>query len=158
MAQDAVGLFDLLVLLAALDDVFRRDTALREVDISCSTAIITLLLRRRRRRRRRSSSRRRTFVFINTDDHNDFVIPNPDQLLHAPDPTPRQLAERDHAVDVIVLEQLDVDAHFSGLSLRLLLVFFGPQGKQWGGKKKKRSITCLILTITTWSNSGSLFS
>lgn len=122
-----MGLFDLLVLLAALDDVLRRDTALREIDVSCSTAIITPPLRRR-------SRRRRTFVFINTDDHNDFVVPNPNQLLHAPDPTPRQLAEQDHAVDVIVLEQLDVDAHFSGLSLRLLLASFFPIHR---GEEKK---------------------
>lgn len=111
MSQDAVGLFDLLETLLALGDVLRRNPAFRKIDIS----YITALPLARRCQEQQQEEEEHTFLFINTNDHNNLIISNTDQLLHAPDPPPRQLTEQNHAIDIVILKQLHIDAHLSVL-------------------------------------------
>ena len=48
---------------------------------------------------------------INPDDDNGFRPSHPDQLVYAPDSPPAQLRQQDHALDVVVLQQVDVRPH-----------------------------------------------
>ena len=50
-------------------------------------------------------------LLVNPDHHNGLCPADPDQFVDTPDPSPAQLGQQDHALDVVVLEQVDVGAH-----------------------------------------------
>ena len=47
---------------------------------------------------------KRTLLFVYPQHHNDFVSTNADELLYASYSTPREFAEEDHAIDVVVFQ------------------------------------------------------
>ena len=57
----------------------------------------------------------RTLLLVHTEDNHDLVAPDADELLDTPDTTARELGEEDHAVDVVVLEELHVRTHLGDL-------------------------------------------
>lgn len=56
-----------------------------------------------------------TFLFVDPQHDNDLVPSNTDELLDGPDTSSGQLREQDHAVDVVILEELDVGPHLGDL-------------------------------------------
>lgn len=52
-----------------------------------------------------------TLLFVYTDDHHTLIAADADELVDGADPPTRQLAEQDHALDVVVLQQADVGPH-----------------------------------------------
>lgn len=57
----------------------------------------------------------RTLFFVHTKNDYHLVTSNSNKLLYTSDTTSRELREQDHAVDVIVLQQLDIGAHLGDL-------------------------------------------
>lgn len=56
-----------------------------------------------------------TLLFIDTQ-HDDYLIaPNTDKLLNATNTSSREFGEQNHAVDVVVFEQLHVRTHLGDL-------------------------------------------
>ena len=53
----------------------------------------------------------RTFIFVYPDDDDTFVPADSDEFVDGADTSPRQLAQQDHALDVVILEQVHVGAH-----------------------------------------------
>jgi hypothetical protein len=94
------------------------------------------------------AKRARTFLLVYSEDNDDLVAPNPDQLLDTPDTTSREFGKQNHAVDVVVLEELDVGSHIGDLyrarrqllSKKALFLTVSP--------------TCFTFTITKLSISG----
>ena len=112
----------LVVSLLALDDILGRDSALGQINVA--------------------------LLLVDSQDDDNLVPADADQLLDTSDASSRQLAEQDHAVDVVVLEQFDVCAHLGNLvvlsiSLRVL---------HCCGRVLQH--TCLTLTMTNESISG----
>lgn len=56
-----------------------------------------------------------TLLFVDPQYDHNFVPPHSDELLDTPDTSAGQFAEQDHAVDVVVFEELDVCAHLGDL-------------------------------------------
>lgn len=56
-----------------------------------------------------------TLLLVDTEHNNDLVASNTDELLDGTDTSPRKFGKQDHSVDVVVLEQLHVCAHFGDL-------------------------------------------
>lgn len=54
-----------------------------------------------------------TFLLVNSDDHDAFIPADPDEFVYGTNPSPGQLTEEDHALDVVVLQQADIGPHFS---------------------------------------------
>lgn len=52
-----------------------------------------------------------TFFFVYSDDDHTLVAAYADELVDRADTSTRQLAQEDHALDVVVLQQADVGAH-----------------------------------------------
>merc|ERR1719458_1706806 len=52
-----------------------------------------------------------TLVLVDPDDHHGLGPAHPDELVDAPDPPPGELGQQDHALYVIVLQEVDVCAH-----------------------------------------------
>ena len=50
-------------------------------------------------------------LLVNPDHHNGLCSSDPDQFVDTPDSSPAQLGQQDHALDVVVLQQVDVGAH-----------------------------------------------
>ena len=50
-------------------------------------------------------------LLVNPDHHDRLCPSDPDQFVDTPDSPPAQLGQQDHALDVVVLEQVDVGAH-----------------------------------------------
>lgn len=120
MSQDAVYHLALVEPLLTLDDIFGRDTTLGKIDITYSlipsqqtSPTSTLTLREKITPSRKWG--KYTFLFVDPQHNNDFVPPNTDELLDGSDTSSRQLREQDHAVDVIVLKELDVGTHLGDL-------------------------------------------
>lgn len=89
VAQDGVHAARLVVALLAAEHVLGRDAPLRQVDVA--------------------------LVPVDAQHDGDLVAPHADQLLHGPDPPPRELAQQDHPVRVVVLQQLHVRPHLRDL-------------------------------------------
>lgn len=82
-----------------------------------------------------------TFLFINPQHDNNLVPSNTDKLLDGPDTSPGQLGEQDHAVDVVVLEELDVGAHLGDL----VFAYRESPPPVW---REEGGLTCFTLTMT----------
>lgn len=54
-----------------------------------------------------------TFLFVNSYDHDTFIPPDADEFVYGTNTSPGQLAEKDHAFNVVVLQQADIGSHFS---------------------------------------------
>lgn len=52
-----------------------------------------------------------TFLFVNSDDDDALVAADADELVDGADTSPRQLAQEDHALDVVVLQEANVGPH-----------------------------------------------
>lgn len=46
----------------------------------------------------------RTLLLVDTEDDDDLVPADPDELLDAPDAAARELREQNHALDIVILE------------------------------------------------------
>jgi hypothetical protein len=57
-----------------------------------------------------------TFLLVDTQHDDDLVATDADQLLDTSDTTPRKLGKQDHAIDVVVFEELDVGSHIGNLA------------------------------------------
>jgi len=57
-----------------------------------------------------------TFIFINPQYNNNLIPPHSNQFLNTPDTSPGQLAQQNHAIDIIILQQLNICAHFGNLA------------------------------------------
>ena len=53
----------------------------------------------------------KSLLLINPKDHHGLDASHLDQATHTMNPTPRELGEEDHALNVVVLEQVDIRAH-----------------------------------------------
>ena len=53
----------------------------------------------------------KSLLLINPKDYHGLDASHLDQATHAMNPTPRELGEEEHALNVVVLEQVDVRAH-----------------------------------------------
>jgi hypothetical protein len=56
-----------------------------------------------------------TFLLVHAKHDDDLVATNADELLDTSDTPPREFGEENHAVDVVVLEELDVGSHVGNL-------------------------------------------
>lgn len=54
-----------------------------------------------------------TFLFVNSYDHDALVPADADEFVYGADASPGQLAQEDHALDVVVLQEADVGSHLS---------------------------------------------
>lgn len=52
-----------------------------------------------------------TFIFINTYNNNRFSFANSDKFVNRPNTPPGQFRQQDHALDIIILQQVNVRAH-----------------------------------------------
>lgn len=52
-----------------------------------------------------------TLLLVHSDDDHALVATDADEFVDGADSPTRQLAEEDHALDVVVLQQADVGAH-----------------------------------------------
>jgi hypothetical protein len=57
----------------------------------------------------------RTFLLVHTQHNDNLVTPNADELLDTTDTTSREFGEQDHAIDVVVFEELHVRSHVGDL-------------------------------------------
>lgn len=89
VAHNRVDDLALVVTLLAANDILGGDTALGQIDI--------------------------TLLLVDTENDDDLVATNTDQLLDGTNTSSGKLREQDHAVDVVVLEKLDVGAHIGDL-------------------------------------------
>lgn len=89
VAHNRVDDFALVVTLLATNDILGGDTALGQIDI--------------------------TLLLVDTENDDDLVATDTDQLLDGANTSSGKLREQDHAVDVVVLEKLDVGAHIGDL-------------------------------------------
>ena len=79
----------LVVSLFALDDILGRDSALGQIDV--------------------------TLLLVDSQNNDNLISSDADQLLDTSDTSSGQFAEQDHAVDVVVFKQLDVCSHLGNL-------------------------------------------
>lgn len=54
-----------------------------------------------------------TFLLIHTNDHHTFIASDADEFVDGSDSSSGELAEQDHALDVVVLQQTHIGAHLS---------------------------------------------
>lgn len=54
-------------------------------------------------------------VYLTSQDNNNFVSSHADELLDASNSPPRQLREENHAIDIVILEELDICPHVGNL-------------------------------------------
>lgn len=52
-----------------------------------------------------------TFLFVDSDDNDALVAADADELVDGADASTGQLAQKDHALDVVVLQEADVGPH-----------------------------------------------
>lgn len=52
-----------------------------------------------------------TFLLIHTNDHHAFIASDPDEFVDGSDSSSGELAEQDHSLDVVVLQQAHISAH-----------------------------------------------
>ena len=57
-----------------------------------------------------------TLLLVDSENNDDLVLANTDELLDGTDATSGQFTEQDHSLNVVVLEQLDVGAHLGDLA------------------------------------------
>ena len=48
----------------------------------------------------------RTLFLVHTEDDDDFIAADTDELLDRSDTSPRKLREQDHTLDVVIFELL----------------------------------------------------
>ncbi len=63
----------------------------------------------------RSHGGKRTLFLVDSQNHDDLISANSDEFLDGSNTSARQLREQDHAVDIIVLEELNIGTHLSYL-------------------------------------------
>lgn len=56
-----------------------------------------------------------TLLLVDSQDNNDLIATDSDQLLNGSNTSSGKLGKQDHSVDVVVLQQLDVSSHLSDL-------------------------------------------
>lgn len=88
MAHDGVDHLGLVVAVLALEHILGRDSALGQINV--------------------------TLLLVDSQHNDDLVSSDTDEFLDGSDTSSGQFAEQDHAVDVVVLEQLDTEG--SGVS------------------------------------------
>jgi hypothetical protein len=89
VAHDGGDHLALVVPFLALDHIFGRDTSLGQINVA--------------------------LLFVHAQNDNDFVATHADELLDRTNTSPGQLGKQDHAIDVVVFEELNVGAHFGDL-------------------------------------------
>jgi hypothetical protein len=60
----------------------------------------------------------RTLLLVYSENDHYFISPNSNELLNTSNTTSREFGKKDHAIDVIVFEQLDVCSHFCDLEIK----------------------------------------
>lgn len=89
VAHNRVDDLALVVTLLATNDILGGHTTLGQIDIA--------------------------LLLVDTENDDDLVATDTDQLLDGTNASSGKLREQDHAVDVVVLEKLDVGAHVGNL-------------------------------------------
>lgn len=84
MAHDGVDHLGLVVAVLALEHILGRDSALGQINV--------------------------TLLLVDSQHNDDLVSSDTDEFLNGSDTSSGQFAEQDHAVDVIVFEQLDTES------------------------------------------------
>lgn len=56
-----------------------------------------------------------TLLLVDSQDNNDLIATNSDELLDRSDTSSGKLGEQNHSIDVVVLQQLDVSSHLGDL-------------------------------------------
>lgn len=56
-----------------------------------------------------------TLLFVHTEHHDNLIATNSDELLDTSDTSSRQLREQNHAVDVVILQELNIGTHLGDL-------------------------------------------
>lgn len=67
----------------------------------------------------------RTLFLIDSENNNNLISPDSDQLLDTSDTTSGQLGQENHAIDVVVFEKFDICAHFGDLTRRISIAASG---------------------------------
>src|ERR1700761_8719314 len=57
-----------------------------------------------------------TLLLVDSEDNHHLVLADTDELLDRTDTTSGQFTEQDHALNVVVLEQLHVSTHLGNLT------------------------------------------
>ena len=87
-----------------------------------------------------------TLLLIHTEHDDDLVTANTDELLDTADTSARQFGEQDHAVDVVMFQQLHVCAHFGDLSIAEPRLSANVSCRHFSQIQLMR--TCFTLTMT----------
>lgn len=90
VTHDRVDDLALVVTLLATNDILGGDTTLGQIDI--------------------------TLLLVDAENDDDLVAANTNQLLDGTNTASGKLREEDHAVDVVVLQKLDIGAHIGDLT------------------------------------------
>lgn len=107
VAHDRVDGLALVIPLLALDDILRRHSSLRKIDIAWG--------RRQSGRRFSHAVARLTLLLVDTQNHDDLIATNTDELLDTSNTSSRQFGEEDHSVNIVVFQQLHICAHLGNL-------------------------------------------
>jgi hypothetical protein len=91
-----------------------------------------------------------TLLLVNSEDNDDLIAADSDELLNTSDTSSGQFGEKDHAIDVVVFEELYVGTHFCDL--------FRYQSVRIRHLKAVKRSTCLTFTMTKLSISGNFSS
>lgn len=63
----------------------------------------------------RGGELRQTFFLVHTQDYDNLVAADSDQLLNAANATSGEFRKEDHSIDIVVFEELDVGTHVGDL-------------------------------------------
>lgn len=86
-----------------------------------------------------------TLLLVDTEYDDDLVAADSDKLLNTSDTSSRKLGKENHAVDIVVLEELDIRTHLGDLV----------EGQARGPQTRSQRLpTCFTFTMTKLSISG----
>lgn len=108
MSHDGVNHLALVVSFLALHNILGGHSSFRQINVSCQSCQSPCSSCS-------VSTAQPTLLFVHTENHNDLIATNSDELLDTSDTSSRKFGQQDHAVDVVVLEKLDIGTHLGDL-------------------------------------------
>lgn len=96
-----------------------------------------------------------TLLLVDTKHHHNLVTTDSDKLLDTSNTSSGKFRKKNHAVDVVVLQQLNVSTHLGDLSVILNFLSDSPVFPHFQPPQPREAKpTCLTLTMTKLSISG----
>ena len=59
---------------------------------------------------------KRTLLLVDSENNHNLIAPHADELLDTPDASSGEFRKKNHAIDVVILEELYVGTHLGDLS------------------------------------------